>query len=156
MKTQSAPARIAAIHAAARPVAADIIGGKLLRGPLFQFIGTSQAAATREALRGEEGEAFAAILARLADTITTMPTSYQTDGRGRAAIAHLHYFRGGMDWYITERDIDADGEGQVQAFGLANLGYGAELGYISLPEILAAGVELDYHWSPRALSAIAD
>jgi hypothetical protein len=36
--------------------------------------------------------------------------------------------------------------------GAANLGYGAELGYISLPELLAAGAELDLHFTPRPLT----
>jgi hypothetical protein len=78
-----------------------------------------------------------------------MPKTYEQDGLGQQAIAHLHYFTAGGDWYITERDTHPD---QHQAFGAANLGYGAELGYISLPELLAAGAELDLHFTPRPLT----
>jgi hypothetical protein len=34
------------------------------------------------------------------------------------------------------------------------LGYGGELGYISLVEILKCGAELDLYWQPRKLFEI--
>ena len=43
---------------------------------------------------------------------------------------------------------------QRQAFGLANLGYGGELGYISIDEITRAGAELDLYWTPKALQKV--
>jgi hypothetical protein len=61
---------------------------------------------------------------------------------------YLHYFRGSCDWYIMEKDIDSHGDGQSQAFGLADLGYGGELGYISIQELCECGVELDLHFKP--------
>ncbi|MBU2766638.1 DUF2958 domain-containing protein, partial [Acidithiobacillus ferrivorans] len=64
----------------------------------------------------------------------------------------LHYFKGQADWYITEKDIDPDGAGQTQAFGLADLGMGyPEMGYISIQELVQAGVEMDYHFAQRTL-----
>ena len=82
-----------------------------------------------------------------------MPKTYEQDGLGEEAVVHLHYFTGSADWWITEKDSDPDGEGQVQAFGLADLFQdGGELGYISLVEILAAGAELDLHWTPKPLA----
>ena len=62
-----------------------------------------------------------------------------SDGKGDDAVVYLHYFRGGMDWYITEKDME---EEQHQAFGLADLGYGGELGYISIQELIDNGVSL--------------
>ena len=43
---------------------------------------------------------------------------------------------------------------QHQAFGLADLGMGAELGYISIVELLENGAELDLHFVPRTLEQI--
>ena len=83
-----------------------------------------------------------------------MPQTYEQDGMGEQAIAHLHYFTSGCDWYITERDSDPDGEGQIQAFGSANLGYGPELGYISIKELLENGAELDLYFTPCTLSSL--
>ena len=48
---------------------------------------------------------------------------------------HLHYFRAGSDWYITEKDME--GAGTRQAFGYAVLNgdtQNAELGYIDIGE----------------------
>jgi hypothetical protein len=45
---------------------------------------------------------------------------------------------------------------QHQAFGLVSLGYEPELGYISLPEILKAGAELDLHWTPTTVGEILE
>lgn len=126
---------------------------------LHHFIGRSQMACIREALKGEEAEAFREILTRLASTIETMPSSYETDGQGNAAVAHLHYFTGSCDWYITEKDIgrtddEKPGE-QLQSFGLAKI-HETELGYISISELIENGAELDFHFEPKPLSEILE
>lgn len=110
----------------------------------------------------------------LAKRIAAMPGTYETEGQGRAAIAHMRYFipsagslggehsrRGvsagsGPAWYITERDISADdGNGNAQAFGLADLfADGGELGYISIPELLENGAWLDLAFVPVSLDQI--
>ena len=93
--------------------------------------------------------------AEAAAIIDTMPKTYEQDGLGDQAIASLHYFLGGCDWYITEKDAEApDSLGQHQAFGWADLGGGGELGYISLVELLANGAELDFHFRPCTLAAL--
>ena len=124
------------------------------RSELRAFIGPAQLGAINGFCRGEEGDHFRALLAEFAARIAAMPKTYEQDGLGMEAVAHLHYFTGGGDWYITEKDSDPDGAGQVQAFGSANLGYGAELGYISIEELLDAGAELDLYFTPRPLSSI--
>lgn len=86
-----------------------------------------------------------------------VPALRSTDGQGRDAIVHVHYFLGGADWYITEMDR-ATGE----AFGYAELLPGCgELGYIPLADlerVLAGGlsqpVERDMSWEPRPLRAV--
>ena len=90
-----------------------------------------------DAMRGEEGDHFIAIIDRIHATWQAMPRTYETDVQGRAALAHLHYFTGGCDWWIVEKDADPDHAGQAQAFGIADLGMGSKLGYISIPELLA-------------------
>lgn len=123
---------------------------------LRPFIGRSQLAAIGHAVHGEEKQFFIDKLCELADLVATMPETYEQDGKGDQAVAYLHYFKGAADWYITERDSDPDGAGQVQAFGLADLGYGSELGYICIEELIAAGVELDLHFTPRTLATIKE
>jgi hypothetical protein len=115
------------------------------------FITPAQLEVIGNACRGEEREFFKAKLVELSNIIETMPVTYQTDGQGDQAIVHLHYFAGAGDWYITERDRETE---QLQAFGEADLGYGGELGYISIVELLACGAELDLHWTPKSLNAI--
>lgn len=108
--------------------------------------------------RSEERQFFRAKMCEMAALIEAMPKTYEQDGKGDAAIVTLHYFTGGCDFYITEKDAgspdDAPEQFQSQAFGLADLGYGPELGYISLPEILDAGAELDLYFTPRTLGSV--
>ena len=114
-----------------------------------------QYAAVLEGLKGEEGQFFVDVIARIADIWRDMPKTYETDGQGMEALARLHWFTGGGNWWLVEKDIDSDGEGQIQAFGVADLGQGCrELGYISLVEILRAGAELDFHFTPVTVGEI--
>ena len=54
-----------------------------------------------------------------------------------------------------EQNADPDHAGQVQAFGIADLGMGPELGYISIPELLANGAELDlYYTKPKTIGEL--
>ena len=126
---------------------------------LIGFMGPYQGAAMIEGMKGEEAEFFKISALEWSVLILTMPKSYETDGQGMAAVAQLHYFKGGMDWYITEKDAGEKADGspgqQHQAFGWADLGYGGELGYISIAEIIANGGELDLHWAPKPLGQIA-
>lgn len=114
-----------------------------------------QYAAVQELLRGEEAGFFEETITRMATIWADMPKTYQTEGQGKAALARLHWFTGGCDWWLVEKDSDTDGEGQIQAFGIADLGQGfREMGYISLPEILEAGAELDFHFTPVTVGEI--
>ena len=92
-------------------------------------------------------------LSEIAAAIRHMPKTYEQDGMGEKAMAHLHYFIGGCDWYITERDVGCDGdEAQHQAFGMASMGYEPEMGYISIAELIENGVELDLYFTPRTIA----
>jgi hypothetical protein len=89
----------------------------------------------------------------LKDRILNMPGPYETDGKGDHEVV-LHYFINGSHWFIIERDST---EEQFQAFGYACL-HGnyqfAELGYISIRELIRHNVELDLHWEPQKLSVV--
>lgn len=128
--------------------------GKDALKKLTGFIGKSQIAAVRTALRGEEGQWFMEKMEELAALIQGMPVTYGQDGKGDDAICHLHYFGPGYDAWITEKDIEESAnpaESQWQAHGYthwAQNGAHISIGYICLPEILAAGVELDFHFQP--------
>jgi hypothetical protein len=116
---------------------------------LRQFIGKSQLAALRELFRGEERQYFIDKVCELRDLVAGMPKIYEQEGKGDSAIIHLHYFIGNCNWYITEKDSEKE---QQQAFGLADLGYGPEYGYISIEELLENGVELDFYYRPRTIA----
>ena len=97
----------------------------------------------------EERGWFREKLFELVQIIENMPVTYAQDGLGDEAVVHLHYFYGGGDWWITDKDVDG---GVDQAFGLADLGHGPELGYISIREIVSLKVaNIDQHWTPITL-----
>lgn len=98
--------------------------------------------------RSEERETFADIILNMAKRVKNMPKTYETDGQGTDALAQLHYFVGGYDAYIVEKDAS---EEQYQAFGWATFGYGFEAGYISIDELLSVA-ELDLHFTPKPVS----
>ncbi len=122
---------------------------------LRKFIGACQYQAMRECAAdfdsGERGY-FLDKFAEFGQRVATMPKVYEQDGLGDSAVAHLHYFSANGDWWITERDLSAV---QHQAFGLATInGVPAELGYVSILELIQNGVELDLHWTPKTLHEI--
>ena len=97
-----------------------------------------------------EASYFKDKLAEIEQTINTMPKTYETDGQGNNAIAYLHYFKGGGDWYIVEKDM----QNVQQAYGLVNLGYDGEIGYISIEELIKNDVELDLHFQPTKIKEL--
>ena len=125
---------------------------------LRPFIGRKQLELLGEhMLSKEEGLHWQDKVLEIQNTIMKMPKTYQQDGLGMDAVVHLHYFVGGANWYITERD--KSGDGSLQAFGYANLfgGHGnGELGYICIYELIQADVELDLYWEPKTLREIKD
>ena len=96
------------------------------------------------------------LLNELKDKILNMPKPYETTEQGMDALFCLHYFQGGSDWYIVEKDSS---EEQLQAFGYACLNgdkINAEMGYINIEELIKYNVELDLYWEPTALKNVID
>ena len=122
---------------------------------LNQFVNKSQLQCMRDACKGEEGEYFKQQILKLKSHIICMPKTYETDGQGDNVVVMLHYFKGGSDWWVTERDVVLND--QVQAFGYVCLNGDtecAELGYISITELIKYGVELDLYFSPITLREV--
>ena len=100
---------------------------------------------------GEEQAYFRQMVQDLTTRIEAMPQTYEQDGLGLRAVAHLHYFTPAFDFYITEKD--RTGNGTQQAFGLA-CAHEREIGYISIRQLVEAGAELDLYWTPKTLAEI--
>lgn len=116
------------------------------------FVPVMQLKTLVSGLRGEERGYFRECLRAIEKIVTTMPATYGQDGLGDDAVIHLHYFLGGCDWWITEKDIEG---GIDQAFGLVDLGHGPELGYISIAELVRVkAMDLDLHWEPQTLAQV--
>ena len=111
------------------------------------FVCSSQLNAISQACRGEEKQFFFDRLVEVSDTIKNMPETHEQDEEGDNAIAYLHYFKGNYDGYITEKDMESE---QFQAFGLAKI-HVAEMGYISIVELMDCQVELDFHFTPTSI-----
>ena len=123
---------------------------------LVHFIGANQLCALHSCLNGEERQYFLSVLKDLENRILHMPNPYETTEQGIAAPVSLHYFRGGSDWYIVEKDSS---EEQLQAFGYACLNgdkINAEMGYINIEELIKCNVELDLYWEPTPLRNVID
>ena len=123
---------------------------------LKDFINPQQLSLTQSLTTGEEGNYFVEVLTSIQHTLNTMPVSYETEGQGMDAVAYLHYFLGGSDWWITEIDSE---EEQYQAFGYVCLHGGtdnAEFGYVDIVELLRVGAELDYYWVPMSLRDVLE
>lgn len=119
---------------------------------LSRFVPESQLKTIFNLAGGEEGQYFKDKLDEIHRLVDSMPKTYGQDGLGDDAIAYMHYFIGGANWYITERDMEDE---QHQAFGLADLfGDGGEIGYISIEELKSVGAELDLYWNPVTIGEI--
>jgi len=116
---------------------------------LKNFVGTTQMQ-----IMSQNVKDFDEVIESLYSTVTTMPKTYETEGKNAKAM--LHYFVSNNDWYIFERDTE---EEQLQAFGFAiidgNMDY-AELGYINIEELKAFNAELDFYWTPMTLEEIKE
>jgi hypothetical protein len=120
----------------------------------FKVIGMLQYRTLREfILQSEESDFFATTVDEVANRVADMPNLYAQDGEGKKAIAHLHYFLGNYDAWITELNL-----GTRIAFGKASFGGAseAEYGYISLQELFDNNVELDLYWTPKPIGEISE
>jgi len=123
---------------------------------LNKFIGRQQLAVMLQACDGEEGAFFRKMIEDLTTKVADMPKTYETDGTPGKDLATLHYFKGSSDWWIIERDQEDE---QHQAFGLVCLNgdaQNAELGYISISELISHGVELDLYYEPERIADIRE
>lgn len=119
------------------------------------FLSRQQLAVLAQACRGEEALHFLRRLVDLAEQIRAVPKTGDQEGLGDQSTVHLHYFLSSCDWFVVEKD--AFGEGVDMAFGYTVLNgneLDAELGYVSISEIVHCGAELDLHFKPRSLAEV--
>lgn len=117
---------------------------------LQAFVPSNQIASLQNTWHTEEKNAAWEIASRIIDIFHKLPKTYDTENTHvDDKIVYLHYFYAGNDWYIVEKDIEAE---QHQAFGytILNGDYDfAEWGYISIEELKnIEGVELDFYFEP--------
>ena len=118
------------------------------------FLSGAQITAMGNGCRTDEKQYFIDKFISLAEVIKSMPTILEQDDASHDAVAYLHYFVAGSDWYITEVGMYG---GVFQSFGLAILNGNladAKLGYISIQELLNAGTELDLCFIPSTINAL--
>ncbi len=121
------------------------------------FIALSQFLVIQDEFR-DQNSFYVRKVEELSATIAGMPETHR--GRKEDPVAYLHYFHGDAHYYITEKDAGAPGDEpedfQSQAYGLMSCppSY-PEMGYISIPQLLAFGAEIDLHWTPKRVSQIS-
>ena len=122
--------------------------------PLISYINSNQLFLIIQlAEESEEKQFFIDKLKEIQETINNIPPLYSQEDKGEEALYLIHYFVGGADWYISEIS-EPDEEGNIIAFGYADLGFGAgELGYSVINEIISVA-EIDLHWTPKTLKQI--
>jgi len=151
------------------PMKSDILDIFLPKIKIIKpFISQSQLDALINMYRSEEKQAAIDIATQLAETISTMPATYETENiKENDKIIHLHYFNSGSDWYIIEKDKGQSGKDekeagltpdlQYQAFGYTVLNGDhemAEWGYISIKELIRNNVELDFYWTKKTFGEL--
>lgn len=121
-----------------------------------KLVPKNQLSALQEIKYREQDEA----VANVNENVSLVPDLYGQDGKGKEAVAYLHYFLGGSDWYITEYN-----EEEYTAYGFVVLNQDwqmAEFGYISMQELTKSmplnrpSIELDFYWEPATINEIID
>jgi hypothetical protein len=138
---------------------ATLADGMKALARLKPFMATRQSNAVAELMRTEEGQFFIDKMVEMARLVDAMPVTYQQKDESDP-VAWLHYFYGGSDWYIIEKDVDGEVD---EAFGFACLNGDmmcAEYGYIPISELVESvmpygmTVDLDLHFAPTRMSEV--
>lgn len=92
---------------------------------------------------------YANTIEKLGQTLQKIPKFYEQDGKGYDSIVYAHYFVGGTDIFITEREE----ENGLFGYTILNGDYEmSEFGYSSLDELKSIRVlNLDFYWEPKTL-----
>ena len=118
---------------------------------LANFINPSQLQTMLLLTNGDEGGWYVDKLLELSRLIDDMYVPYGSEAHADPIVT-LHYFCNGGDWWVIEKDSTPV---QIQCFAYCDLG-DPELGYVSIEELIANGVELDLHWIPKPLSEVRE
>ena len=119
-----------------------------------RFMARNQAQSLLEMLDDQEAPRYAAKIVELSETIKAMPLTHDQAGAGYEAVAHLHYFSGATHCYVFEKDF----MGGVQNATALTVVRGdlerAEIGFVSIAEMVERGLGLDLDFTPCTLGAI--
>lgn len=115
---------------------------------ILPFVSRQQALALAELAKGEGAHRGAKGIESVKGIIEAMPSRGEQEGMGYKAIAHLHYFSGQQDFFITEK---GESHTQLSAFGLSLNGQAADLNGINISELINDGFELDLDWTPKPI-----
>jgi hypothetical protein len=124
------------------------------RGALLgRYIGKKQLATMQQLTHGEEGQWFKQKLLDIELTIDQHAGKCSDDDD---SIVIMHYFHRGGDWWILEIPKDPDEDAAFGYVRLTAMPECAELGSISIDELIENGVELDLYWAPCTLSSVRE
>ena len=121
---------------------------------LARYMGWPQWSSLQSLMEGgEEAAFFREIATSLSRCIADMP---EIGAHDESEMVFLHYFLGGSDVWVLEKDADGGAE-RVFAFALLNGDARmAELGYVDLSHLILTGFELDFHFSPKPLAEVRE
>ena len=97
------------------------------------------------------------MLSNVVKAYKDIPSLYKQDGKGHNAVAYLHYFVGGVDWWVTEYDRSTG-----KMFGLSSLNDDWTLGYFNVSFFKNNDLsplqkpELDFYFKYQTLNEILE
>lgn len=97
------------------------------------------------------------MLSNVVKAYKDIPSLYKQDGKGYNAVAYLHYFVGGVDWWVTEYDRSTG-----KMFGLSSLNDDWTLGYFNVSFFKNNDLsplqkpELDFYFKYQTLNEILE
>ena len=97
------------------------------------------------------------MLSNVVQAYQDIPSLYNQDGKGNNAVAYLHYFVGGVDWWVTEYDRSTG-----IMFGLSSLNNEWNLGYFNVSFFKNNDLspfqkpELDFYFKYQTLNEILE
>lgn len=97
------------------------------------------------------------MLSNVVKAYKDIPSLYKQDDKGHNAVAYLHYFVGGVDWWVTEYDRSTG-----EMFGLSSLNDDWTLGYFNVSFFKNNDLsplqkpELDFYFKYQTLNEILE
>jgi hypothetical protein len=127
-----------------------LVAARVLR----PYMSRGQMIVLTTASHGGEGIFALELFVKMASNVEAMPSVLVNGQDGANAEAHLHYFYGGSDWYILEKNWDG---GVDRAYGFVVLNgdmQNAEYGYVDIGDLVARGANLDLYFKTQTIAEV--